>query len=130
MSFWIEHVIITIEEPKPIRGATKLAIISCTLPLPIKLVEIHVINVKTQVKTLEEPVIPKPIPFVIPNIGVSTKVTLIDTVTHASKVFKTPNTILKDTPIVKKPGFQLVNLIERVDTRGEQHIDDLITIVK
>jgi hypothetical protein len=102
MSFWSEHVIIIIEEPKPIKGGVELAIIFCILLLPIKLMRVHVVATNIQVETLEEPIIPKPIPLVIPNIGVSTKVTLIDIITHAFENFKTQNTILKDTPIAKK----------------------------
>jgi hypothetical protein len=68
--------------------------------------------------------------LVIPNIGVGTKVTLIDIVTHAFEVFKTLDTILKDTLITKKLGFQPINLAKHVDTTSEQPIDDLITIVK
>jgi hypothetical protein len=96
-----EHVVITIEEPEPIRGRTKLAIVSCILPLPTKYVEVFVVVVSTQVEALEEIVIPKPIPLVILDIGVGAKVTLIDNVTHAFEGFKTPNIVLKDTPIVK-----------------------------
>jgi hypothetical protein len=45
----------------------------------------------------------KTIPLVILEIGVGIKVTLINNITHASRVFKTPNTILKDTPTAKGP---------------------------
>jgi hypothetical protein len=54
---------------------------------------------------LEELVTPKPIPLVIPNIGVGAKVTLIDTIIHASEVLKTPNIVLKDTFVLERPGF-------------------------
>jgi hypothetical protein len=54
---------------------------------------------------LEEHVAPKPIPLVIPKIGVSTWVTLIGNVTHAFEVLKTPNTTLKDRPIIEKLEF-------------------------
>jgi len=66
---------------------------------------------------LEELVTPKPIPLVISEIGVSIWVSLIDNVTHASEVFKIPNTTLKDTPIIVKPI-------------GEQYVVDLIASVK
>ncbi len=79
---------------------------------------------------MEEPVTPKPIPFIIPKIGIGIEVTLIDTITHASKVFKTPYIVLKDTPIVEGLGLQLVPLVEHVDTTSEQLIDDLAARVK
>jgi hypothetical protein len=56
---------------------------------------------------------------------------LIDIVKHAFEVFNTPNiTILKDTPITKRPWLKLIPLDEHVDTTNEQSIDDLITRVK
>jgi hypothetical protein len=60
-----EHVVNAIEKHEPIRGA-KLTIVSCTLPLPTKLVEAPIVIVSTQVGALEKLVIPKPIPLVIP----------------------------------------------------------------
>ncbi len=54
---------------------------------------------------MEELVTPKPIPLVIPKIGVGTWVTLINNVTHGSEVLKIPDTTLKDTPIIEKPKF-------------------------
>jgi hypothetical protein len=66
---------------------------------------------------LEEPVTPKPIPLVIPYIGIGTWVTLIDNVTHASEVFKTPDTTLKDTPITKKPKSKPIPLVELFDIK-------------
>jgi hypothetical protein len=56
---------------------------------------------------LEELVTPKPIPLVIPKIGVGAEVTLIDIVTHVFEVFKTLNIIMKDTPIAKRLDFNL-----------------------
>jgi len=44
-SYQNEFVVITNEEPKPIRGGTKMAIISYTLPLPIELVEVPIVIV-------------------------------------------------------------------------------------
>ncbi len=44
-SFWSKPIVTTTEEPKPIRGGTKLAIFSCTLLLPIKLVEVPIVVV-------------------------------------------------------------------------------------
>jgi hypothetical protein len=79
---------------------------------------------------LKEPIIPKPIPLIIPKIEVGVKVTLIDTITHASKVFKTLDILLKDTPIVDKLGSQLVLLTKPLDTIGKQLIDDLNIRVK
>jgi hypothetical protein len=77
-----------------------------------------------------EHVIPKPIPLVIPEIEVAIEVTLIDTSTHAFKVFTTPNTILKDTHVAKRQGSEHVFLVEPIDTTNEQHVDDLIVRVK
>ncbi len=79
---------------------------------------------------MKEPIIPKPIPLIIPKIEVGVKVTLIDTITHASKVFKTLDILLKDTPIVDKLGSQLVLLTKPLDTIGKQLIDDLNIRVK
>jgi hypothetical protein len=58
--------------------------------------ELLVVVVNTHVETLEELLTPKPIPLIIPKIGISKEVILIDTIAHASKVLKTPNIILKD----------------------------------
>jgi len=66
----------------------------------------------------------------MPEIGVGVDVTLIDIVTHACEVFKTPNTILKDTPVVESLGFELVPLVELVNTIGEQLANDLTIGVK
>ncbi len=76
---------------------------------------------------MEEPITPKLVPLVIPKIGVGEEVTLIDIVTHASNVFRTPNIVLKDTPIVDKPRSKPIPLAEPIDTIGEQHVDDLAT---
>jgi len=54
-------------------------------------VETLVVVVSTQVKELEELVFPKPIPLVIPEVGVGAEVTLIGIVTHVFEVFRTPN---------------------------------------
>ncbi len=59
--------------------------------------------VSTQVKALEELIIPKSIPLVLPEIRIGIEVTLIDSLTHVSEVFSTLNLILKDTPITKRP---------------------------
>ncbi len=59
--------------------------------------------VSTQVKALEELIIPKSIPLVLPKIRIGIEVTLIDSLTHVSEVFSTLNLILKDTPITKRP---------------------------
>jgi hypothetical protein len=65
----------------------------------------YLLYVNTEAKALEELVTPKPIPLVIPKIGVGTWVTLINNVTHGSEVLKIPDTTLKDTPIIEKPKF-------------------------
>jgi len=57
---------------------------------------------------LEKLVTPKPIPLVILEIGVGIDITLIDNITHASEVFKTLDTVLKDTPIIEGLGLQSV----------------------
>ncbi len=88
-SSWNEPVIITTEEPKPIRGGIELAIVSYTLPLPIKSMEIPIVVVNTQVEALEELVTPKPIPLVILEIGVGVEVTLISNISHGFEVLKT-----------------------------------------
>lgn len=75
---------------------------------------------------MEKHVIPKHVPLTIQNIKVGAHVTLIDTVTYASKVFNTTDLVLKDTPITKKPRSKLVPLLEPIDTIGEQHVDDLV----
>jgi hypothetical protein len=79
------------------------------LSLPTALVEVLVVILNTQVEGLEEPVIPKLVSLIILEIGVGVEVTLIDIVTHAYEVFKTPNILLKDTPVAaERPRFQLV----------------------
>ncbi len=63
---------------------------------------------------------------------------MIDSVTHAFEVFKTSDTILKDTPIMERPKFQPIHLVKPVDTIGkqpidttsEQLVDDLVVGVK
>ncbi len=125
-----EPIVTTIEELEPIRGGAKLTIVSCTLSLPIKSMEVLVVVVSIQVEELEEPVIPKLVPLGIPKIRVGVEVTLINIVTHASKVFKTPNIVLKDTPIVDKPRFESIPLSKPIDTIGEQHVDDLVARIE
>jgi hypothetical protein len=88
--------------------------------------EVLVVVVSIQVEELEEPVTPKLVPLGIPKIRVGVEVTLINIVTHASMVFKTPNIVLKDTPIVDKPRFESIPLTKPIDTIGEQHVDDLV----
>ncbi len=55
---------------------------------------------------MEEPITPKPIPLVMPKIRVGVELTLIDTVTHALEVFKTPDIVLNDTHVVEWPWSQ------------------------
>ncbi len=76
------HVVTTIEELKSIKGRVELAIVSYSLYLPVKSMEIPIILVGTHVKELEKHVIPKHVPLAIPKIGVGAKVNLIDTITH------------------------------------------------
>jgi hypothetical protein len=118
-SSWNELVVITTKEFKPIKGRIELAIVFCTLPLSIKFMEVLVVVVNTQVEALEKTIIPKPIPLVIQEIGVGTYIILIDNITHAFEVFKTLDTVLKDTPIIEGLKFQLVPLAEPIDTIGE-----------
>jgi len=68
--------------------------------------------VSTQVEALEEPATPKPMPLVLLELGVGIQVTLIDSITHASEIFKTLDTIFKDTPIIERPEFQLVFMVK------------------
>jgi len=81
--------------------------------------EILIVVIMIHVKALEKPIASKPIPLIIPKIGVGIEVTLIDSITHAYEVFKTLDIILKDTPITKRLEYQLVPLVESVDTIGE-----------
>ncbi len=55
---------------------------------------------------------------------------MINIVTHASEVFKTLDTVLKNTYVVKKLGFEPIPLVEPIDTIGEQHVDDFVVRVK
>jgi hypothetical protein len=108
-------MVTTTKELEPIRGGAKVAI---------------VVVVNTRVEGLKELVTPNPIPLVILKIGVGVEVILIDTITHASEVFKTLYIVLKDTLVVERLGFQLVPLVEPIDTIGEQHVNDLTTRIK
>lgn len=60
------------------------------------------------------------------DIGIGAEVILIDNITLAFEGFKTPNIVLKDTPIVDKPRFESIPLTKPIDTIGEQHVDDLV----
>jgi hypothetical protein len=53
--------------------------------------------VNIQVEELKKSVTFKFVPLTILEIGVGAKVTLIDTITHAYEVFRTPNIVLKYT---------------------------------
>ncbi len=125
-----EPIITTTKEPEPIKGGVELTIVYCILSLRIEFVEVFVVVVNIQVEELEEPITPKPIPLTIPKIRVGVEVTLINIVTHAFKVFRTPNIVLKDTPIVEKPRFESIPLAEPIDTIGEQHVDDLVARIE
>jgi hypothetical protein len=95
------------EEPKPIRRGVELAIVSCTLSLPTKLVEIPIVVVSIQVKAFKEPATPKPTPLVILEIGIGAK---INNITHAFKVFKIPHIMFNNTHVIESPKSQLVPL--------------------
>ncbi len=55
---------------------------------------------------------------------------MINTIKHASEVFKILDIILKDTLVDERLGFKLVPLVEPINTTCEQLVDDLITRVK
>ncbi len=82
-----EPIVTTTKELKSIRGGVELAIVPCTLSLPIESMRNNIVVVSTQVEKLEELATLKPIPLAIPNIGVGAKVTQINTITHAFEVF-------------------------------------------
>jgi hypothetical protein len=92
--------------------------------------EIPIVIVNTQVEALEEPIIPKPVTLIISEIGVNVEVILINNIAHAFEVFKHLYEVLKDTPIVEGPGFELIHLAKLVDTIGEQPVDDLVVGIK
>jgi hypothetical protein len=73
---------------------------------------------------LEEPTTPRSIPLVIPKIKIGIKVTLINSITHASEVFSTIDIILKDTLVTEISESQLVFLAELVDDLvvGVKHV--------
>jgi len=125
-----ELVVSTTKEPEPIKGGAKLAIVSCTLSLPIECAEVLIVVVNIRVEGLEKPATPKLVPLIIPKIGVGVKVTLIDSITHTSEVFRTLDTILKDTPIVKRLESEYVPLAEPINTTSEILVDDLAARVK
>ncbi len=87
ISFQSKPIVTTIEKHEPIKPGVELAIVYCILLLPTKSMEIFVVVDSTWIEALEELVVPKPIPLVIPEIGVSVEVILINSITHASKVF-------------------------------------------
>jgi hypothetical protein len=126
MTFYSEPIVTTRDELKPIRGA-KLTIGFCTLSMPKEFVLVIIIS--TSVEELEEPITPKLVPLIIPNIGLGVKITLIDIITHAFKFFRTLNIVLKDTHVVESLWFESIPLVKHVDTIGK-HVDELILIVK
>jgi len=113
-----------------IKGRVNPITISYVASLPTEPVEIHVVDVNTQVEELEEPFTHKFIPLAIPHIKVGVAVTLIDIIIHTFEVFKTPNTILTDTFVIERPRFDFVSLAELVETTSEQHVDDIIIRVE
>jgi hypothetical protein len=102
-----------------IKGGVELASASCTLFLP-KFMEIHVVLINTQVGELEKPITPKPVPLTILEIRVGREVTLINTITHAFKIFRIPNILLKDTLVDERPKLELVPMAELVDITCEK----------
>jgi hypothetical protein len=79
---------------------------------------------------LEEPITPKLVPLIIAEIGARVEITLIDIITHVSKVFRIPNIVSKYTHVVERPRSESIPLVMHVDTIGEQHVDELITIIE
>ncbi len=55
-----EPIVTAIEEFEPIKGGIELAIVSCTLPLPIEPMEVPIIVVNIKVETLEELIVQNP----------------------------------------------------------------------
>ncbi len=63
---------------------------------------------------------------------------MIYSITHAFKVLKTLDIVLKDTPIIKRLELQPIFLVEPIDTTSEwpidtiseQLVDDLAVSVK
>jgi hypothetical protein len=92
--------------------------------------EIHVVDVNIQVEESKGRVTFKLIPLAIPQIKIGVQVTLIDIITHAYEVFKTPYTILKDTLVTKRPRLDFVSLVKPAKTIGQQHVDDLVARVE
>jgi hypothetical protein len=50
---------------------------------------------------------------------------LINIITHASKIFKALDIVLRNTLVAEILGFKLVPLVEPIDTRNEQLVNDL-----
>ncbi len=100
----------------------ELAIVPYILYLSIEPMKVHVVF-SIQVEVLEEFVTPKHVPLILLEIGIGTMVTLIGSVTHASKVFKTLNTILEDTHAMDRLDPQPIHLVEPLDITCEQLVD-------
>ncbi len=67
----------------------------------------------------------KTVPLVIPKITqVGVEVTLIDTITHSSKVFWTLYIVLKETFVVERSKLEPIFLDKPIDITSEQPIDD------
>ncbi len=113
-----------------IKIGTKPITISCVASLPTEPMEIHVVDVNIQVEESKGRVTFKLIPLAIPHIKIGVQVTLIDIITHAYEVFKTPYTILKDTLVTKRPRLDFVSLVKPAKTIGQQHVDDLVARVE
>ncbi len=106
-----KFVITTTKELEPIKGGAELAIVPYIVPLPTKLVEVFVVVFNIQVEVLEEPIIPKLVPLVLPKIGVGAEVTLIDSVTRAFEVFRFLDTIQKDTHAMERQDLQSIHFV-------------------
>ncbi len=98
MSSQDQLVSMIIEIPTHMKGGTKVVTTSCVLSsLPTKPIEAPYIVISVKVVDLQIPLTPKPVPLSIRHIGVSVEVIMIDTTLCASKVFRTPEVVLRDT---------------------------------
>jgi hypothetical protein len=111
-----EPIAMTTKIPTHMKGGTKAITTSYILSLlPTKLVEAHFVAVSAEVADLQIPLSPKLVPLGIPHIGVGAEVTMIDTTLHASKVFRTPGVVLKNTLVIEKLKPKPNTLVEPTD---------------